>query len=71
MSAEEAELGLDTLAWVKSSHSAGDGGECVEVAARPGKVHVRDSKDVSRTALSVGATAWTRFVGFAAAVWSD
>ncbi|THC54044.1 DUF397 domain-containing protein [Streptomyces sp. A1499] len=66
MSAEEVGPGLDALAWLKSSHSAGDGGECVEVAARPGRVHVRDSKDVSRAALTVGATAWAAFIGFAA-----
>ncbi|MET7678432.1 DUF397 domain-containing protein [Streptomyces seoulensis] len=32
------------LTWFKSSYSAGDGGQCVEVAACPATIHVRDSK---------------------------
>ncbi|MCX5047777.1 MULTISPECIES: DUF397 domain-containing protein [unclassified Streptomyces] len=66
MSGDNARLGLDGLAWYKSSYSAGNGGECVEVAARPGRVHVRDSKDTTRAALAVEPTAWTAFVEFAA-----
>lgn len=66
MSGEMARLGLDGLAWFKSSYSAGDGGECVEVAAHPGRVHVRDSKDTTRAALAVEPTAWAAFVEFAA-----
>ncbi|MGW0994411.1 DUF397 domain-containing protein [Streptomyces sp. NPDC002523] len=66
MSGESARLGLDGLAWSKSSYSAGNGGECVEVAAGPGTVHVRDSKDTTRAALAVEPTAWTAFVQFAA-----
>ncbi|MFD0318395.1 DUF397 domain-containing protein [Streptomyces flavalbus] len=53
-------------AWRKSSYSSEEGGECVEVAVRPGRVHVRDSKDITRAALAVHPTAWTAFVGFAA-----
>jgi hypothetical protein len=53
-------------AWCKSSYSTGSGGECVEVATRPGTVHVRDSKDTTRAALAVEPTAWTAFVQFAA-----
>ncbi|QNP65954.1 DUF397 domain-containing protein [Streptomyces genisteinicus] len=53
------------LAWVKSSHSAGDGGDCVDVAACLSGVHVRDSKDTNRPGLVVGGPAWTAFVGFA------
>ena len=61
-------MGLHTgaLAWFKSSYSAGDGGQCVEVAAGIGAVHVRDSKDTTRAALAVTPTAWTAFVEFAA-----
>jgi hypothetical protein len=57
---------IDQLVWRRSSYSSEEGGECVEVAARPGTVHVRDSKDATCTALTVGATAWAAFVGFAA-----
>ncbi len=53
------------LVWVKSSYSSEEGGECVEVAERLGRVHVRDSKDTTRTGLVVDASAWTAFVGFA------
>lgn len=53
-------------AWFKSTYSSGAGGECVEVAALPSTVHVRDSKDTTRAALAVDPTAWTAFVEFAA-----
>lgn len=66
MNGDEARLSLDELAWFKSSYSAGNGGECVEVAVRPSRVHVRDSKDTTRAALAVAPTAWTAFVEFAA-----
>ncbi|MFH9553597.1 DUF397 domain-containing protein [Streptomyces sp. NPDC017435] len=60
------QLHIDQLTWRKSSYSSEEGGECVEVATRPGAVHVRDSKDTTRAALAVQATAWTAFVEFAA-----
>lgn len=66
MSGERVRLGLDGLAWFKSSYSAGDGGECVEVAVRPAKVHLRDSKDATCAALAVQPAAWTAFIGFTA-----
>ncbi|MER6614206.1 DUF397 domain-containing protein [Streptomyces xantholiticus] len=58
--------GTRELAWFKSSYSAGNGGDCVEVAARPDTVHVRDSKDMTVPMLTVQAQAWHAFVGFAA-----
>ncbi|MEU0104249.1 DUF397 domain-containing protein [Streptomyces sp. NPDC006251] len=36
------------LSWFKSSYSGNEGGGCLEVAAAPGAVHVRDSKDPAR-----------------------
>ncbi|MFF4170917.1 DUF397 domain-containing protein [Streptomyces sp. NPDC001744] len=57
----------ESLAWFKSSYSGGDGGQCVEVAAGAGAVHVRDSKDVARPALRVSRDAWAGFVGLASA----
>ncbi|MPY64614.1 DUF397 domain-containing protein [Streptomyces spongiae] len=66
MSGEKAGPDIDALAWFKSSYSAGDGGQCVEIAAGMGAVHVRDSKDTTRVALAVEPTAWTAFVEFAA-----
>ena len=53
------------LAWVKSSYSTGDGGQCVEVAVCPHVIHVRDSKDITRPGLAMDAAAWDAFVGFA------
>jgi hypothetical protein len=66
MSGEKAGPDTDALTWFKSSYSAGDGGQCVEVAAGMGAVHVRDSKDTTRAALAVHPATWTQFVAFAA-----
>lgn len=52
------------LAWFKSSYSDDEGGDCVEVAL-PGArltVHVRDSKNPTGPALTLGAPAWSAFV---------
>ncbi|MGW7170899.1 DUF397 domain-containing protein [Streptomyces sp. NPDC054884] len=54
-------------AWRKSSYSTGGGGECLEVAAVPGAVLVRDSKRPEGERLAVGAQAWAGFVRMAAA----
>ncbi|MGW3218159.1 DUF397 domain-containing protein [Streptomyces sp. NPDC001157] len=53
-------------AWAKSSYSSGEGGECVEVAAWAGLMHVRDSKDKTGPILSLAPDTWAEFVGFAA-----
>lgn len=54
------------LLWFKSSYSAGDGGDCVEVASCPDAVHVRDSKNVAGPMLTLETRAWGAFVGYAA-----
>jgi hypothetical protein len=54
------------LNWFKSSYSGGDGDNCVEVAVRPGAVHVRDSKDRHIRPLVVAPTAWTALTALAA-----
>ncbi|WP_025619662.1 DUF397 domain-containing protein [Salinispora cortesiana] len=46
--------------WHTSSHS-GDEGACVEVAALPQAVGVRDSKDRGGPALLFTPAAWTTF----------
>ncbi|OKJ70319.1 DUF397 domain-containing protein [Streptomyces sp. CB02460] len=57
----------DGLTWFKSSYSSsGDGNDCVEVAAAPGAVLVRDSKDVHRPHLAHPPRAWAAFVTYAA-----
>ncbi|MGX9228280.1 DUF397 domain-containing protein [Streptomyces albus] len=48
--------------WTKSSYSSNDGPQCVEVAATPGSVHIRDSKNVAGPRLTVPAGVWADFV---------
>ncbi|MEU5882086.1 DUF397 domain-containing protein [Spirillospora sp. NPDC047279] len=36
---------LLSASWRKSSHSGGDGGQCVELAGIGGGIAIRDSKD--------------------------
>ncbi|GGZ19332.1 toxin [Streptomyces inusitatus] len=52
--------------WRKSSHSVSGAGQCVEVAARPRAVHVRDSKNIGGPVFGVAPGAWTAFVAYAA-----
>ncbi|HLL37659.1 MAG TPA: DUF397 domain-containing protein [Streptomyces sp.] len=66
MNAEPGRGPAPALVWAKSSYSGAEGGQCVEVAATPDRVHVRDSKDTTRPALAVEPTAWTAFIEFAA-----
>lgn len=51
---------LDGVQWRKSSHSM-NATNCVEVAALPRTVAVRDSKDPHQTPLAVAPRAWTAF----------
>ncbi|WP_445396780.1 DUF397 domain-containing protein [Streptomyces sp. LE64] len=62
-----AESSADTsgLAWFRSSYSGTEGGQCVEVAASTGAVHVRDSKAVAGSVLRVSHRAWAGFVAVA------
>ncbi|MEW2494958.1 DUF397 domain-containing protein [Streptomyces nodosus] len=53
------------LTWFKSSYSGGnDGNSCVELAATPGTVHVRDSKDIAGPRLAFAPGAWAAFVPY-------
>ncbi|TGZ18414.1 hypothetical protein DV517_33870 [Streptomyces sp. S816] len=54
--------GLD---WFKSSYSGAEGGQCVEVAAGTTAVHIRDSKAVAGSLLTVSREAWAGFIGSA------
>lgn len=62
MSNERSGDGISELSWFKSSHSSSEGGACVEVAAPPGAVHVRDSKHHTGPRLSFDPSAWTTFL---------
>ncbi|WP_327326867.1 DUF397 domain-containing protein [Streptomyces sp. NBC_01210] len=66
MNVEEPAQAVPESAWFKSSYSTGSGGECVEVAACPGTIHVRDSKDMAGPTLRVASEGWAAFVEFAA-----
>ncbi|MER6619576.1 DUF397 domain-containing protein [Streptomyces sp. NPDC000931] len=49
--------------WRKSSHSGpGDGNECVEIAASPTRIAVRDSKAPAEATLTFPTAAFTRFL---------
>ncbi|WP_393058496.1 DUF397 domain-containing protein [Streptomyces sp. LN549] len=53
------------LKWVKSSYSdSSNGSECVEVAAAPHTVHVRDSKNAHGPRLTFEPRAWTDFAAY-------
>ena len=54
------------LRWFKSSYSTNDGPDCVEVAAAPGAVRVRDSKEPTGPHLVVTTRAWDGFVRYTA-----
>ncbi|MCC5032866.1 DUF397 domain-containing protein [Streptomyces sp. WAC 00631] len=52
--------------WTKSSYSSNDGPDCVEVAAIPGTILVRDSKNVQGPQLGFEPGAWARFLSYTA-----
>jgi len=51
----------DRIVWRTSSYTA-NGSACVEVAAAPAGVLVRDSKDPDGPALAVPTAAWRAFL---------
>ncbi|WP_128375081.1 DUF397 domain-containing protein [Streptomyces cavernae] len=54
------------LSWFKSSYSGNEGGECLELAATPDTVHVRDSKNPAGARLAFRRAEWVAFVRYAA-----
>jgi len=63
MSVEQMAENVDGLCWYKSSYSGSDGGNCVEVAAGPDAIHVRDSKVVrGGPVLRIGRAEWAAFL---------
>ncbi|MEU7717923.1 DUF397 domain-containing protein [Streptomyces tibetensis] len=66
MSRKISSGGASDLAWFKSSYSSGsEGDSCVELAAEPCTVHVRDSKHVEGPRLAFTPAAWADFVPYA------
>ncbi|MFJ4436049.1 DUF397 domain-containing protein [Streptomyces sp. NPDC088923] len=53
--------------WRKSSYSAPDGGQCVEVAPSPTGCATRDSKTPTGPHLTFAAPAWSAFLSHLAA----
>lgn len=53
------------LAWFKSSYSGTQGDDCVEIAISEHAIHVRDSKQVTRSGFAVSEQSWGNFVEFA------
>ncbi|MDT0321555.1 DUF397 domain-containing protein [Streptomyces millisiae] len=51
------------LTWFKSSYSSSQGGDCVEVAAGPDRVHIRDSKSMFGPQLALTPASWATFIG--------
>jgi membrane protein involved in colicin uptake len=52
---------ISSAEWRKSSHSGGQGGECVELAAMVDSVAIRDSKDPDGARLLVNRRDFKRF----------
>ncbi|GAA2092187.1 DUF397 domain-containing protein [Actinomadura alba] len=52
-----------TLIWRKAARSTGTGSECVEVAALPAAVAVRDSKNPDGPKLAFDSSTWAAFAG--------
>ena len=68
MKASSPEPAIGDLHWSKSSYSAGEGGDCVEVADAGTAVLIRDSKRPDAAILNVPSARWTAFVRMAAGV---
>ncbi|MFF2363297.1 DUF397 domain-containing protein [Streptomyces sp. NPDC058122] len=62
MNIAESSTVASGLVWFKSSYSGAEGGECVEVAADTGVVHIRDSKAAAGPVIRVSREAWAGFV---------
>lgn len=52
---------VSIMNWRKSSYSADNSGNCVEAAAVPWAVLIRDSKDASGPRLAFGRETWEKF----------
>jgi hypothetical protein len=63
MNTAESSAVASSLTWFKSSYSGAEGGDCIEVAADMGTVHIRDSKTAAGPVIRVSREAWAGFVG--------
>ncbi|MEU7383796.1 DUF397 domain-containing protein [Streptomyces sp. NPDC042207] len=53
------------LEWIKSSYSTAEGPDCVEVAAVPEHILVRDSKNPDGPRLALPPATWAAFLPYA------
>jgi hypothetical protein len=53
---------LSTAPWRKSKYSGTNGGDCVEVAEKAGRILVRDTTDRGGAVLSIAPKAWHQFI---------
>ncbi|WP_328411923.1 DUF397 domain-containing protein [Streptomyces violaceus] len=51
--------------WIRSSYSTDEGPDCVEVAAAPAQILVRDSKNPDGPRLALAPTTWATFLPYA------
>lgn len=58
-------MSTTNLAWFKSSYSGGSGDDCIEVAACPATIHIRDSKDRQGPQLALSPATWADFLTYA------
>ncbi|MEV5736524.1 DUF397 domain-containing protein [Streptomyces sp. NPDC014684] len=56
-------MNTEALQWFKSSYSGSEGGACLEVAATPQAIHVRDSKQqpAEEDTLRLSPATWAAF----------
>ncbi|MDI1455446.1 DUF397 domain-containing protein [Streptomyces sp. ATE26] len=56
-------MNTEALQWFKSSYSGSEGGACLEVAATPQAIHVRDSKlqPAEEDTLRLSPATWAAF----------
>ncbi|MFF0836899.1 MULTISPECIES: DUF397 domain-containing protein [unclassified Streptomyces] len=56
-------MSAEALVWFKSSYSGSEGGQCLEVAATPQAIHVRDSKQqpAEEHTLRLSPATWAAF----------
>ncbi|MFI9719948.1 DUF397 domain-containing protein [Streptomyces sp. NPDC052396] len=53
---------MNATFWFKSSYSRENGDACVEIAALPEKVGIRDSKNPALRAITAPPPAWQAFI---------
>ncbi|GAB3181870.1 DUF397 domain-containing protein [Streptomyces incanus] len=55
---------MQTVRWQKSTYS-GDSSNCVEIAAAPATILIRDSKDAAGPRLGLSRATWATFIVYA------